>query len=90
MLRKNTEVIITATVFTFLYIAIALGHFPSIVNCRFSLAAASIFVIVLSFVAACGSTFYWNQKLTPLTVEVVPIILLAIGLDSLFIIVDAE
>ena len=90
MLRKNKAVVITATIFIFFYIALALGHFPSIVHCRFWISFASITLIVLSFLAACGTTFYWDQKLTPLTAEVVPIILLAIGLDSLFIITTAE
>ena len=90
MLRKNKAVIISAIIFIFLYIALALGHFPSIVYSRFWISFAGISVIVLSFMAACGTTFYWDQKLTPLTAEVVPIILLAIGLDSLFIINNAE
>jgi predicted RND superfamily exporter protein len=90
MLRKNKAVIVSAIIFIFLYIAIALGHFPSRVHCRFWIALVSIFVIVISFMAASGTTFYWDQKLTPLTAEVVPIILLAVGLDSLFIINEAE
>lgn len=60
MLRKNKAVIVSAVVFIFIYIAIALGFFPSKVNCRFSIALVSVFVITISFMAACGMTFYWD------------------------------
>ena len=90
MFRKNKAVIVAAFLFIFFYIAFALGYFPSTVYSRFSVALVSILVVTLAFLSACGTTFYWDQAITPLTAEVVPIILLAVGLDSLFIIADAE
>jgi hypothetical protein len=60
MFRKNKAVIVAAFIFIFLYIALALGYFPSTVQSRFSLALVSISVIALSFVSACGTTFYWD------------------------------
>ena len=90
MFKKNQAVIVAAFVFIFLYISLALGHFPSKVYMRFTIGLSSILVVAISFMSACGTTFYWGQSLTPLTADVVPIILLAVGLDSLFIVLDAE
>lgn len=60
MFRKNQAVIVAAIVFIFLYISLALGYFPNPVYCRFAVALVSIMVIFLSFLAACGCTFYWG------------------------------
>ena len=79
-----------AFVLIFLYIALALGYIPSKVYLRFGIALIGILIVAISFLSACGTTFYWGQSISPLTAEVVPIILLAVGLDSLFIIQDAE
>jgi Niemann-Pick C1 protein len=75
----------------FLYISLALGkRIRDPLNSRFLLGLICIFIIGLSVFAASGTTFYWNMKLTPFTAEVIPYLMLALGLDNFFILADAE
>jgi Niemann-Pick C1 protein len=47
-------------------------------------------VVIFSLVVSLGMTFYFDQKATMISVEVVPFLLLAIGVDNIFLIARAE
>lgn len=74
----------------FVYVSLAIGFLPSCVHMKFGLGAVGIFVVIGSLMAAIGLTFYGNHKLTMIAAEVVPFLILAIGVDNMFLIARAE
>jgi Niemann-Pick C1 protein len=74
----------------FIYVSISIGFFPSIVYNRFILGFAGIIVVIFSLLAGIGLTFYFNIPLTMISAEVVPFLILAIGVDNMFLISRAE
>jgi Niemann-Pick C1 protein len=74
----------------FIYVSIALGFFPSAIYNRFLLGLAGIFVVLSSLLIAIGVSFYMNVPLTMISAEVVPFLILAIGVDNMFLVSRAE
>lgn len=74
----------------FLYVGSAIGHVPSTVHSKYALGFSGIFVVISSLISAIGITFYMNTKLTMISAEVVPFLILAIGVDNMFLITRAE
>jgi Niemann-Pick C1 protein len=74
----------------FIYVSLSIGFFPSLVYNRFILGFAGIIVVIFSLLAGIGLTFYFNIPLTMISAEVVPFLILAIGVDNMFLISRAE
>jgi Niemann-Pick C1 protein len=74
----------------FMYVSIAIGFFPNPVHTRFLLGAVGISVVLMSLFSGMGLTFFGNQELTMISAEVVPFLILAIGVDNMFLIARAE
>jgi Niemann-Pick C1 protein len=74
----------------FIYVSIAMGFFPSSVHNKFILGFAGIFIVLSSLMVAIGISFYMNVPLTMISAEVVPFLVLAIGVDNMFLISRAE
>jgi Niemann-Pick C1 protein len=74
----------------FIYVSLAIGFFPSRVHNRFLLGFVGIFVVISSLIAAVGITFYAAIPLSMISAEVVPFLILAIGVDNMFLISRAE
>jgi Niemann-Pick C1 protein len=74
----------------FFYVGCALGHIPSPIYSKFSLGLAGIIVVISALISAIGITFYFDEKLTMISAEVVPFLILAIGVDNIFLISRAE
>lgn len=87
---ENAFVIVLSYILMFLYVGCALGHLPSPIYSKFSLGFAGILVVISALVSAIGITFYLNDKLTMISAEVVPFLILAIGVDNMFLISRAE
>lgn len=70
----------------FLYIGIAIGQFPSFVFSGFSLALMGIVIVLASVVSSMGVLAYFGIQFTMISAEVIPFLVLAIGVDNMFII----
>ena len=87
---QNSAIVVISYILMFIYVSVALGFFPSIVHMKFGLGAVGILVVIGSLTSAIGLTFYWNDKLTMISAEVVPFLILAVGVDNMFLISRAE
>ena len=87
---QNTSIVIISYLLMFLYVSVAIGFFPSLIHMKFGLGFVGIAVVIGSLTSAIGLTFYWNDKLTMISAEVVPFLILAIGVDNMFLISRAE
>lgn len=88
--NQNKFVIILSYCLMFIYVGLAIGYFPSFVHNRFILGLSGIIVVLMSLAIAIGITLYMNIPLSLISSEVVPFLILAIGVDNMFIIVRAE
>jgi len=87
---QNAYIIIISYIMMFIYVSVSIGFFPSAVYNRFILGFAGIFVVIFALIMAIGITFYAGVPLTMISAEVVPFLILAIGVDNMFLISRAE
>ena len=73
-----------------LYIGVTMGYFPNVIHNRFGLAIVAIAICIGSIFACIGFTFYWNSNVMLLTAQVLPFLLLALGVDNMYLILQAE
>jgi Niemann-Pick C1 protein len=88
--QQNSAIVVVSYILMFFYVSIAIGFFPNPVHTKFGLGTAGILVVLGSLVSSIGLTYYANQKLTMISAEVVPFLILAIGVDNIFLISRAE
>lgn len=74
----------------FLYVSTSIGYFPNLVHNRFLLGFAGIMIVIASLIISIGVTLYFDVPLSLISSEVVPFLILAIGVDNMFIISRAE
>lgn len=87
---QNEFVIVLSYILMFMYVGLAIGYFPSFVHNRFMLGLSGIIVVLFSLAISIGFTLYLDIPLSLISSEVVPFLILAIGVDNMFIIVRAE
>lgn len=85
--EQNRFVVIVSYAAMFVYIAVALGKFPHPVATRMGLSLQGIAIVGLSVGAALGIVTLAGMSITMIVTEVVPFLILAIGVDNMFIIV---
>jgi predicted RND superfamily exporter protein len=73
----------------FIYIGIAIGQFPSFVFSGFTLAIIGILIVLASVISSMGVIAYLGIGFTMISAEVIPFLVLAIGVDNMFIIKSA-
>lgn len=73
----------------FIYMGIAIGQFPSIVYSGFSLALIGILIVLGSVFSSMGVISFFGIAATMISEEVIPFLVLAIGVDNMFIIKNA-
>ncbi|MCI4390967.1 hypothetical protein PGIGA_G00129000 [Pangasianodon gigas] len=76
----------------FVYISLALGHIRSfrtpLVDSKISLGIAGILIVLSSVACSLGIFSYVGVPLTLIVIEVIPFLVLAVGVDNIFIIVQ--
>jgi Niemann-Pick C1 protein len=87
---QNGVVVVVSYLLMFFYVSMAIGFFPNPVHTKFTLGAVGILVVILALLSGMGLTFYGNNELTMISAEVVPFLILAIGVDNMFLISRAE
>nr|XP_023012614.1 Niemann-Pick type protein homolog 1B-like [Leptinotarsa decemlineata] len=76
----------------FVYITLSLGHITSCKNflfeSRISLAFGGIIIVFISVICSIGVFAFFGITTTMITIEVIPFLVLAVGVDNIFIIVQ--
>ncbi|VDP48481.1 unnamed protein product [Schistosoma margrebowiei] len=75
----------------FIYVSLFLGTYRSfktiLVDMRITLGLAGVLIVLASVLASIGFWSYLNLPITLIIVEVIPFLVLAIGVDNIFILV---
>lgn len=87
--QQNEFVVAVSYVTMFVYISVALGKFPHPVKSRALLGLQGIIIVMASVAASVGLCSVFGVAITMIVTEVVPFLILAIGVDNMFIIVKA-
>ncbi|KAL0279766.1 UNVERIFIED_CONTAM: hypothetical protein PYX00_001253 [Menopon gallinae] len=91
--ESNAEIgtMVFSYVIMFLYITISLGKFRRIssllVESKIMLGIAGIIIVISSVLSSLGFFGYLGIPTTLLTIEVIPFLILAVGVDNIFILV---
>ncbi|XP_076838212.1 NPC intracellular cholesterol transporter 1 [Brachyhypopomus gauderio] len=88
----DISTIILSYAIMFIYVSLALGHIHSfsriLVDSKISLGVAGILIVLSSVVCSLGIFSYAGVPLTLIVIEVIPFLVLAVGVDNIFIIVQ--
>lgn len=87
--QENFWIVVISYTAMFVYIGVAIGQFPSFLTSGFTLALTGILIVLMSVVSSIGVASYLGVGLTMISAEVIPFLILAIGVDNMFIIKSA-
>lgn len=77
----------------FLYITVGLGQFRSLerilIDAKVTVGIIGVIIVLLSVAASLGACSYAGVPATLIIVEVIPFLVLAVGVDNIFILVQA-
>lgn len=88
--KQNIEVVVISYLLMFLYISVFMGEFSLFKFTRILVALGGILVVILSFLGSIALVSFLGIKLSLISSEVVPFLILAIGVDNMFIILGAK
>uniref|UniRef100_A0A8C4F460 Niemann-Pick disease, type C1 n=1 Tax=Dicentrarchus labrax TaxID=13489 RepID=A0A8C4F460_DICLA len=88
--NSDIRTIVISYAIMFIYISLALGHIHSFnrVDSKISLGIAGILIVLSSVASSLGIFSYFGIPLTLIVIEVIPFLVLAVGVDNIFIIVQ--
>jgi hypothetical protein len=86
---ENMWIVVISYTAMFIYIGVAIGVFPSRVSSGFTLAVIGILIVLSSVLASMGLISFLGIGFTMISAEVIPFLILAIGVDNMFIIKSA-
>ena len=87
---QNVVVVVISYLAMFIYISMMMGEFPSITKSRILVGLGGIFVVILSCLGAFAIVSLFGIKQTLISAEVVPFLVLAIGVDNMFFITGSR
>jgi Niemann-Pick C1 protein len=87
--NENIWIVVISYSAMLVYISIAIGQFPSFISSGFSLALIGIVIVLASVVSSMGVIAFLGIGFTMISAEVIPFLVLAIGVDNMFIIKNA-
>ncbi|XP_062520603.1 NPC intracellular cholesterol transporter 1-like isoform X2 [Corticium candelabrum] len=77
----------------FAYVTIFLGHIQSLrrvmIDSKMCLGLAGVLIVLSAVLSSIGLFSYFGQPVTLIVVEVIPFLVLAVGVDNIFILVQA-
>ncbi|KAG0318891.1 hypothetical protein BGZ99_005383 [Dissophora globulifera] len=90
---SNTDVrtVILSYLVMFLYASLALGSFQLssprrlVIDSKFTLGMSGIFIVLASISTSVGIFSFFGYKITLIIAEVIPFLVLAVGVDNIFI-----
>ncbi|KAK3692952.1 patched family-domain-containing protein [Podospora appendiculata] len=97
--NTDAKIIVISYIIMFLYASIALGSTSlsvkdflrnpaiSLVDSKFTLGVAGIVIVLMSITASIGLFSWVGLKATLIIIDVIPFIVLAVGVDNIFLIV---
>ena len=88
--QQNSSVAVISYILMFLYVSVAIGFFPSPMHMKFGVGLAGIMVVIGALLTSIGITFYFNTEITMISFEVVPFLILAIGVDNMFLVARSQ
>ncbi|XP_057713324.1 NPC intracellular cholesterol transporter 1 [Corythoichthys intestinalis] len=90
--NSDISTVVLSYAIMFVYISLALGHINScrrlLVDSKISLGIAGILIVLSSVASSLGIFSYFGIPLTLIVIEVIPFLVLAVGVDNIFIIVQ--
>lgn len=92
--NTDVKIVVISYVMMFIYASLALGgkiptsfKLKNLVRTRFQLGFSGIVIIILAVLSSAGLNAYLGIKSTLIIAEVIPFLVLAIGVDNIFLIV---
>ncbi|XP_061588491.1 NPC intracellular cholesterol transporter 1 [Cololabis saira] len=90
--NSDISTIMISYIIMFIYISLALGHINSfrrlLVDSKISLGIAGILIVLSSVSSSLGIFSYAGMPITLIVIEVIPFLVLAVGVDNIFIVVQ--
>jgi len=85
---SDAIVIVISYILMFIYVAVAIGSFPNKVYSGFLLGFGGIVIVIAAVCSSMGLTALLGYNVSLISAEVVPFLILAIGVDNMFIIAN--
>ncbi|PIO13193.1 hypothetical protein AB205_0125440, partial [Aquarana catesbeiana] len=90
--KSDVKTVVISYVLMFVYISLALGQISQcnriLVDSKISLGVSGILIVLSSVVCSLGIFSYARIPLTLIVIEVIPFLVLAVGVDNIYIIVQ--
>lgn len=84
--NTDAKIVVISYLVMFLYASLSLGGTFNLLKTRFSLGLSGIVIVLLSVTSSAGFFSFIGVKSTLIIAEVIPFLILAVGVDNIFLI----